>query len=103
MSQLTVGDQKVLVDDEGFLENLDEWNEGIAKALADKDGVELTPEHWKIIKYMRHYFEEFMVAPVPKRMLKVIGKSQSEIDSMFPKGFKGACKFAGLPKPSGCA
>ena len=35
------------VDEDGYLLNLDEWNEEIAGFLAEQEEVEMTPSHWK--------------------------------------------------------
>jgi tRNA 2-thiouridine synthesizing protein E len=46
------------VDEEGFLVNLADWNEDIAKEMAKSDDIELTDEHWDVINFLREYFEE---------------------------------------------
>ncbi|MDR1604947.1 MAG: TusE/DsrC/DsvC family sulfur relay protein [Gracilibacteraceae bacterium] len=103
MAELVVGDRKLLLDEDGFLDSADEWDEEVAQKLAETEEVELTEEHWAIINYLRNYYAEFSVAPMVRRMLKDVKKSQSEIYELFPSGpGKGACKIAGLPKPTGC-
>ncbi|HBQ25800.1 MAG TPA: sulfurtransferase TusE [Syntrophomonas sp.] len=103
MPELKVGDRTLLLDEDGFLDNADDWNEEVAQVLAATEEVELTPEHWEIINYLRKYYAEFNVAPMVRKLLKDTGKSQSEIYNLFPSGpGKGACKIAGLPKPTGC-
>lgn len=103
MPELKVGDRTLLLDEDGFLDNADDWNEEVAQVLAATEEVELTPEHWEIINYLRKYYAEFNVAPMVRKLLKDTGKSQSEIYILFPSGpGKGACKIAGLPKPTGC-
>lgn len=42
--------------DNGYLVNIDDWSEGLAKHLASGDGVELTERHWDIIHYLRDEF-----------------------------------------------
>lgn len=103
MAELKVGDRMILLDEDGFLDNAAEWDEEVAKVLAVTEEVELTPEHWDIINYLRDYYAEFGVAPMVRKLLKDTKKSQNEIYSLFPSGpGKGACKIAGLPKPTGC-
>lgn len=103
MPELKVGDQVLLLDEDGFLDNADEWNEEVAHVLAKTEEVELTPEHWDIINYLRDYYAEYGVAPMVRKMLKDTKKNQGEIYTLFPSGpGKGACKIAGLPKPTGC-
>lgn len=103
MPELIVGDRTILLDDDGFLEDADQWDEEIAQALAATEEVELTPEHWEVINYLRDYYKEYNVAPMVRKLLKETGKSNAEIYELFPSGpGKGACKIAGLMKPTGC-
>lgn len=103
MAELVVGDRTLELDEDGFLEDASLWDEEVAEKLAETEEVELTPEHWEIIKYLRNYYAEFGVAPMVRKMLRDTGKSNSEIYELFPSGpGKGACKIAGLLKPTGC-
>ena len=44
------GDVKIDVDEDGFMEEPDQWNEKVALALASTEGVDnLTEEHWKLV------------------------------------------------------
>lgn len=103
MADLVVGDRTLALDEDGFLEDATLWDEEVAEKLAETEEVELTPEHWEIINYLRNYYAEFGVAPMVRKMLRDTGKSNSEIYELFPSGpGKGACKIAGLLKPTGC-
>ncbi|HQA07173.1 MAG TPA: TusE/DsrC/DsvC family sulfur relay protein [Syntrophomonadaceae bacterium] len=103
MPELKVGDRVILLDEDGFLDNAADWDEEVAAVLAQTEEVELTEEHWKIINYLRQYYADFGVAPMVRKLLKDTGKTQAEIYDLFPSGpGKGACKIAGLPKPTGC-
>jgi tRNA 2-thiouridine synthesizing protein E len=64
---------------------------------------ELTDKHWKVINYLREYYLEFGIAPMIRKLCKKTEFSLKEIYDLFPSGpAKGACKVAGLPKPTGC-
>jgi tRNA 2-thiouridine synthesizing protein E len=104
MAELKVGDQVVMLDEDGFLDNTNDWNEEVAHMLAKTEEVdELTEDHWVIINYLRNYFAEFGVAPMLRKMLKETKKTSGQLYELFPSGpDKGACKIAGLPKPTGC-
>ena len=95
---------EVEVDEEGFIQRSELWNEQLAAALAQTDGVsQLTDDHWKVIGYIRQYYQEFKTAPMTRQLCKETGYSLREIYQLFPSGpAKGACKVAGLPKPTGC-
>jgi tRNA 2-thiouridine synthesizing protein E len=98
------GDIKLEVDEDGFIQDPDQWNEAVAAALATTEGVdELTEEHWKVVKYLRDYYMKFGVAPMIRKLCKETGFPLKKIYELFPSGpAKGACKVAGLPKPTGC-
>ena len=104
MAQLVVGTLIVELDENGFLEDQSKWNEDVAKALAINETVEeLTEEHWTMINYIRDYYEEYEVAPMIRRMVKVTGFDRAKICVLFPSDSgKCACKIAGLPKPKTC-
>ena len=92
------------VDEDGFLQNPELWDEEVCAAFAPTESVEeLTDEHWNVIRYIRKYYLEFGVAPMIRKLCKESGCNLKRIYELFPSGpAKGACKLAGLPKPTGC-
>jgi tRNA 2-thiouridine synthesizing protein E len=92
------------VDEDGFLQEPDLWNEEVASLFAKLEGIQdLTDEHWKVIHYLRNYYLEFNIAPMIRKLCKDTGFKLKKIYELFPSGpAKGACKIAGLPKPTGC-
>ena len=98
------GDIKLEVDEDGFITDPDQWNDDVALALASTEGItELTDEHWAVMNYLRNYYLEFGVAPMIRKLCKETGHPLKKIYELFPSGpAKGACKVAGLPKPTGC-
>jgi TusE/DsrC/DsvC family sulfur relay protein len=92
------------VDEDGFIQEPDKWSEELAAAIAKTEDVpELTEDHWKVIKYLRGYYQEFGIAPMIRKLCKETGFPLKYIYELFPSGpAKGACKIAGLPKPTGC-
>jgi len=99
-----VNGKKYDVDEDGFLQEPEIWNRDVAVDFATTEGVaELTENHWKVINYLRNYYLKFGIAPMIRKVCKETGFKLSEIYQMFPSGpAKGACKLAGLPKPTGC-
>ncbi len=97
-------DLRLEVDDDGFIQNPNLWDDKVALALATTDGVAaLTDAHWKVINYIRAYYQQHGIAPMIRKMVKETGCSLRQIYELFPSGpAKGACKVAGLPKPTGC-
>ena len=96
--------KKYDVDEDGFLSDPNIWNQTVACDFASTEGVsDLTEGHWKVINYIRNYYLEFGIAPMIRKLCKETGYKLNEIYAMFPSGpAKGACKLAGLPKPTGC-
>ena len=98
------------VDEEGFLVNLDDWTKEIAEEMAKGDDIELSEEHWDVINFLRDYFDEYQIAPAVRVLTKAIGKqfgkekgNSKYLYSLLPYGRgKQGCRFAGLPKPTGC-
>lgn len=95
---------EIEVDEDGFIQDPSKWNEAVAKALAETEGIsELTEDHWKVINYLRQYYQQFGIAPMIRKLCKETGFTLKQIYDLFPSGpAKGACKIAGLPKPTGC-
>ena len=86
------------------------WKKEIAEFMAKEDGQELSAEHWEIINFLRDYFVKFQIGPMIKILVKEIGKvmgpekgNTKYLYQLFPAGpAKQACRYAGLPKPTGC-
>lgn len=105
-----INGKKLETDEEGYLVNLSDWNEEVAKTMAAADQCELTPAHWEVIHFLREYYEEYGIAPAVRVLTKAIGKklgadkgNSKYLYELFPYGpAKQACRYAGLPKPTGC-
>lgn len=97
-------------DEEGYLANLSDWKPELAEAMAKADGADLSNNHWEVINFLREYYEEYQIAPAVRVLTKAIGKKLGKdkgnskyLYELFPYGpAKQACKYAGLPKPTGC-
>ena len=104
MEQIQLGGKQVEIDEDGFIQDPDAWDEAVAKSLAETEGVDaMTDDHWKVVNYLREYYLEYNMAPMIRKLCKQTGFKLKEIYELFPSGpAKGACKVAGLPKPTGC-
>ncbi len=97
-------------DEEGYLADLNSWEPDVATVMAKLDDCELTESHWEVINFLREYYEEYQIAPAVRVLTKAIGKKLGKdkgnskyLYELFPYGpAKQACKYAGLPKPTGC-
>jgi tRNA 2-thiouridine synthesizing protein E len=92
-------------DDDGFLKVLSNWNRSMVEELAEKHEIgPLTDDHWKVIEYVKGYYETYGSGPPVVKIGKITGLSSKEICELFPCGtVKGAYRLAGLPRPPGCA
>ena len=97
--------EKLPVDEDGFLQEPDKWSKTVAEFFAKHyEGIEkMSDDHWKLIDYLREYYLKFNIAPPIRMLTKQTGLPLAKIYELFPSGpAKGACKIAGLPKPTGC-
>ena len=110
MPSIEVNGKSYETDEEGYLVNLAEWNEDVAKFIATVENVEMSESHWEVVNFLRKYYDEYQIAPAVRVLTKAIGKqlgpekgNSQYLYELFPYGpAKQACKIAGLPKPTGC-
>lgn len=103
MPVTTLNGREIHVDDEGFLTEYDEWDEDLAKVLAGNIGIDLTDDHWKVIKFVREDYKAQGETPTIRRVSTAGGVDTKTLFTLFPK--KPAKKMsyvAGVPKPHGC-
>ncbi len=53
VSKNIAGRVEVSVTEEGYLEDMSQWNEEIANEIAKEIGIELTPKHFEVLNYLR--------------------------------------------------
>ena len=104
MPTVELGGKQMDVDEDGFIQLPDEWTKEAAESLAKTEGVDaMGDDHWKLVEYIRDYYAKFGIAPMVRKLCKETGFKLKYIYELFPSGpAKGACKVAGLPKPTGC-
>ena len=104
MAQIELNGRAYDVDEDGFMENPEVWNEQAAADFATTEGVDsMTDDHWTVVNFIRDYYQQFGTAPMIRKLCKQTKMDLKTIYELFPSGpAKGACKIAGLPKPTGC-
>ncbi len=105
---LEVNGSTIETNANGYLENLDDWNEDVAKAIAELEDVTLSDKSWDVINYLREeYFENGGNQPNERHMVKHFKSIWTDLDkvdtkalyNLFPRGpAKEAGKIAGLPE-----
>ena len=90
-------------DGDGYLTDMGEWTEEIAREMARVDEFELTEEKWNQIIKAREYYEEFGSVPPIRKFAKYIEQDQTVVFKLWMTGpMKPITKYGGLPKPTGC-
>lgn len=104
MALVTLGGKQLDIDEDGFIQDPSQWDDRVAADLALTEGVEaLTDDHWIVINFLREYYLEYEIAPMIRKVCRGTNMKLKRIYELFPSGpAKGACKVAGLPKPTGC-
>ncbi len=99
MRHFTYNGNKYQVDAQGFLINPGDWDENFAEGMAPKVQIPggLTPEHWKIIHFIRNTFEKMNTCPLVYIACKRNELGLGDMKRLFPRGYlRGACKLAGV-------
>jgi tRNA 2-thiouridine synthesizing protein E len=101
-----VNGRALAADDEGYLLEPD-YDDAVASAIAQAEGIVLGDGHWQIINYLRDQFREHGHTPNYRQMLKDLAELMPQFDNkalydLFPGGpAKQGARVAGLPRPFG--
>ena len=107
---LNIQNQIIATDKDGYLSRTEDWSKNIAEALAEKEHIKLTPEHWEIIVLVQAFYRHFQLAPAMRALVKYtkqeLGNEKGSsiyLTSLFPPNpALIASKIAGLPRPVNC-
>ncbi len=70
----------IQINDEGYLENFDEWDETVACALAEREGVSKTcpmnQEQLEILRFIREYYKKFNSVPIVRAVCTNVHQPQ---------------------------
>ena len=99
-----------MLDKEGYLLELSDWNEAVASQLAQDERIDLLDEHWTLIHLVRAFYEKFEVAPAMRPLVKQVREqlgAEKGTSIYLLKLFPGSpakllAKIAGLPRPTNC-
>ena len=98
------------LDDEGYLLELECWDESAALELASREGIRLTEGHWEIIRLLRRFYRRYQMTPASRALTSYVrkelgahkGRSIYVMRLFGGSAAKTAAKIAGLPKPDNC-
>lgn len=107
---LNINGMEIETDKDGYLLNSQQWNEDIARSIAQLENIELTDAHWEVIYFVRDFYQEYNTSPAIRMLVKAMTEKLGEdkgnsryLQRLFPEGpAKQATKLAGLPKPAKC-
>jgi tRNA 2-thiouridine synthesizing protein E len=100
----------IKTDTNGYMLDADQWTPEVAELIAKSEQIELSDDHWQVIKYVRQFYLDFnkspSIRPLVKYLKTVLPEDKSNslyLQILFPEGpAKQATKIAGLPKPARC-
>ncbi len=104
---LEVNGQVLETDEEGFLLDPAQWNRDVAEHIARGERLELDESRWRVVQFVRDYFEERHSVPEARTVLKALAETLGKenatrkyLYALFPYGYgQQACKIAGMRKP----
>ena len=107
---IVVESELLETDPEGYLVHIEDWSPDVAEAMARADGCELTGAHWQVIEFLREYYAEYGFAPPVRILTRAVARrlgpdkgNSRYLYRLYPDGpARQACRYAGLPKPTGC-
>lgn len=98
-------------NNEGFLENANDWTWEVAALIAADDNIEINEKHREVIEFLRFFYKEHEISPPSNRLfVKAVKEAFGEdkgnsiyLMQLFPgTPAKTACRIAGLPRPTNC-
>lgn len=102
MGEINCRGRKFEVDDSSYLLDPGSWGREFTESLAEKEGIKLNEEHWKIIEEMRKYYKEFKSTPWLSVMCDKVGLKHRHacVYELFKHDGWPAIRMAGLPYPT---
>ncbi len=105
--EIVVDGRTLQTDEEGFLLDPGQWNEEVAKHIAEGEELELTPHRWEIVRFVREHFESRGTVPEARVLIRMLAERHGKematrkfLYSLFPYGYgQQACKIAGMRVP----
>jgi len=102
-----VNGEELETDEEGFLLEAN-FSDDVVPVIAESEKINLTDQHWQVIKFMRERYQEDGHTPNFRNMVAMLTEEDDSVDwkkvlyDLFPmQPNRQAAKVAGLPKPFG--
>ncbi len=108
--ELELAGKRIALDKQGYLVNLADWTVEVAVAIAAREQIALSDEHWEVITLLREFYAQHDLSPMMRILVKQMKEhygpekgSSLYLMRLFPEyPALIACKIAGLPRPTNC-
>lgn len=98
------------LDEHGYLKNLADWDEEVARVFAEQAGIALSQAHWIVMRYLQQFYARYQQLPGTRPVVKHLGETLGEacgssvyLQQLFGESpLRRACLIAGLPRPTRC-
>jgi TusE/DsrC/DsvC family sulfur relay protein len=84
------------LDEAGYLENPEKCTREVSLYLAEKEGITLTDEHWKVIQAARNFYDKYHCDEMARMMCKDAGLEKNCIMRLFGGSIRTFEKIAGI-------
>jgi len=104
---INVNGKEIPITETGFLENIEDWSDEVALAIAIEENLELSDRHWDLIRYLRdEYVHNAGNQPNTRNLVKAMSKAWDDksvnaktLYDLFPGDpSKQGGRIAGLPE-----
>jgi TusE/DsrC/DsvC family sulfur relay protein len=102
-----VNGEELETDDDGFLVEAN-FSDDVVPVIAAAEKINLTDEHWQVIRFMRERYQEDGHTPNFRNMVAMLDEEDDSVDwkkklyELFPlQPNRQSAKVAGMPKPFG--
>jgi tRNA 2-thiouridine synthesizing protein E len=102
-----VNGEELETDDDGFLLEAN-FSDDVVPVIAEAEKINLTDEHWQVIRFMRERYQEDGHTPNFRNMVAMLEEEDDSVDwkkklyELFPlQPNRQSAKVAGLTKPFG--
>lgn len=99
VSEVKEMEKTVALDEEGYLKNINDWNEKVAQMIAFREGLGvLNKDQLEILRFINEYYKKYNYFPVLNYVCKNVHQPKNCVAEKLIDPIV-AWKIAGLPKP----
>ncbi len=102
-----VNGEELETDEDGFLVEAN-FSDDVVSVIAAAEKINLTDEHWQVVRFVRERFQEDGHTPNFRNMVALLDEEDDSVDwkkklyELFPlQPNRQSAKVAGMPKPFG--